>query len=238
MVFTHDDDDYSPGIDRAATLCEGDSRREYLDLINSELPWLFPEFVQNLQSQSPHEREMSRAAVIEYSDDCGPSITVFKNSKALQHHLETSAIQETPKKRLFLLEDLSLNYVTSLGSELRIPPSFFGAHWGDPARPTFNYRNPFRAYSQDLFLIRYASTEPVRVDASPGLQNTIYRCNSNVNRHIHCYDTKSPVIDQPKCYHTLSHWTSGVMEDGSWDGNKTLEHSKTYADPTVSRTYP
>lgn len=204
---------------RAATLCEEDPQQAYVELLNSQLSCLFPEFIRNLQAQSPHAREMSRAAVIEYKGAERCDHVVFKGSKELQYYLDKSLGEQTtaPRHRLFLLEDLSLNHITTLGSHLRIPPSFFGAHWADPTTPTFNYRNPFCRYSQEGFIVRYASTQPVKIAAPPKQQNSIYRFNSNVNRHIHCYDPKGPIIDQPKSYHALSFWTSGVREDGSWD---------------------
>ena len=214
-----------PWIDRAATLCEEDLRQAYLELINSQLCWLFPEFVRNVQTQSPHEREMGRTAVIEYHDEVQSAQTVFKTSKELQYYFESSTVEDPipPRRRLFLLEDLSLNYIEVLGSQLRIPPAFFGAHWADPTNPTFNYRNPFSRFSEDAFVVRYPSTQPVRVEAPTDMQSTIYRYNSNVNRHLHCYDPKGPIIDQPKSYHALSFWTSGVRKDGSWDGTQILD---------------
>ncbi|KAF1849545.1 uncharacterized protein K460DRAFT_278748 [Cucurbitaria berberidis CBS 394.84] len=216
------EDDYcasEPWIDRAATLCEEDPRQTYLELINTQLCWLFPEFVRNLQAQSPHEREMSRTAVIEYHDKTQSTQAVFKTSKELQCYLQTPTDGEEngPRRRLFLLEDLSSSSIEVLGSHLRIPPTVFGAHWADPTNPTFNYRNPLSRFSEDAFVVRYPSTQPIRIDASPDLQSTIYRYNSNVHRHIHCYDPKGPIIDQPKSYHALSFWTSGVRKDGSWD---------------------
>lgn len=206
-------------IERTDTLCEKDSRHIYLELLKSQLCWLFPEFVRNLETQSPVEREMSRVAVIEYQTEAQPEQTIFKSSKGLQYFFEKQSDHDSqiPKQRLFLLEDLALDQVEILGSQLRIPPAFFGAHWADPTNPTFNYRNPFCHFSEDSFVIRYASTQPVRIDAPPHLQSTIYRCISNVNRHLHCYDPGAPIVDQPKCYHALSFWTSGVREDGSWD---------------------
>ncbi|KAF1938433.1 hypothetical protein EJ02DRAFT_473619 [Clathrospora elynae] len=206
-------------IDRTRTLCDKDQREAYLELLNSQLCWSFPEFVRNLRSQSPHEREMSRVAVIEHRSDTQRDSETFKSSRELQDYLEKAATTETstPPRRLFILEDLALNHIEVLGSKLRIPPTFFGAHWADPATPTFNHRNPFRRYSEDTFVIRYPSTQPIRIDASPELHGTIYHYISNVNRHIHCYDPKGPIIDQPKSYHALSFWTSGIREDGSWD---------------------
>jgi hypothetical protein len=206
-------------IDGSATLCERNAQDAYHTLICSQLWWSFPEFVYNLQNQTPHEREMSRVAVIEYRSEAPPEQKVFKSSEELHCHFEKTATTDSssPRQRLFVLEDLSLNAIEVLGSHLRIPPSFFGAHWADPATPTFNHRNTFCRYSESNFVVRYPSTQPIRIDASPEVHGTIFRCNANVDRHIHCYDPKGPLVDQPKSYHALSFWTSGTRDDGSWD---------------------
>jgi hypothetical protein len=203
-------------IERSATLCETDAREAYLALISSQLCWSFPEFVRNVQSQSPTERETGRVAVIEYQSKDKQTVEVFKSSKDLQYYFDDTAAA-TPRQRLLVLEDLSRNYLEILGSQLRIPPRFFGAHWSDPSTPTFNHRDPFRRYAEDGFVVRYPSTQPVRVDALSEVHGHVFQYNANVNRHLHCYDPEGPIIDQPKSYHTLSFWTSGVRTDDSWD---------------------
>ncbi|CAN9203487.1 unnamed protein product [Alternaria alternata] len=144
---------------------------------------------------------------------------MFKSSRELQCYLdETADAKPThPWRRLFILEDLPLNYVQVLGSHLRIPPSVFGAHWADPAAPSFNHRKPFRRYSENNFVIRYPSTQPIRIDADPAVHGHTFKCDFNIDRHIQCYDPKGPIIDQPKSYHALSFWTSSTRDDGSWD---------------------
>ena len=189
-----------------------------MNLLDSQLRCLFPEFIHNLHSQSHRERGMSRAAVIEYHQP-RPYQEVFKSSRDLQSYFEkTSAeLPSKPRQRLFLLEDLSFEHVLTFGSQLRIPPSFFGAHWADPTTPNFNYRSPFCRYADHNFVIRYATTQPLRVDAAPDVYGTIFRFDANVDRHVHCYNPKGPLVDQPKSYQVLSFWTSGVRGDGSWD---------------------
>jgi hypothetical protein len=207
-----------PGIwvNRSATLCEQDAREAYSTLISSQLSWSFPEFVRNVQSQSPIERELGRAAVIEYLSNADPDVKILKSSKGLQCYLEET-VTAGPRQRLFLLEDLSRNYIEILGSQLRIPPRFFGAHWADPSTPTFNHRDPFCRFAHDAFLVRYPSTQPVRVEAPLEVHGQVFHYNTNVNRHLQCYHPKSPIVDQPKSYHALSFWSSGVRNDGSWD---------------------
>jgi hypothetical protein len=162
---------------------------------------------------------MGRVAIIEYLDEVSMPPRMFKSSRELQCYLdETADAKPThPWRRLFILEDLPVNYVQVLGSHLRIPPSVFGAHWADPAAPSFNHRKPFRRYSENNFVIRYPSTQPIRIDADPAIHGHTFKCDFNIDRHIQCYDPKGPIIDQPKSYHALSFWTSGAREDGSWD---------------------
>lgn len=207
-----------PSLDRASTLCEEDGQNSYMGYLNLQLRYLFPKFVENLHAQSPHDREMSRAAVIEYHDSSS-SQKRFMNSKNLSGYFEDEPITKPsmPRRRLFLLEDLSRDYINILGSQLRIPPSFFGAHWADPTHPNFNYWNPFCRYAEENFVIRYASTQPVRIDASIDVHGFIYQFDANVNRHVQCYDPRGPIVDQPKSYHALSFWSSGERDDGSWD---------------------
>jgi hypothetical protein len=205
--------------DRSTTFCDKDMREAYHELIDLQLRWLFPQFLRNLQAQTPHERERGRVAVLEYRDDEMLEPEIFKSSHDLQAHFDDplAAAQLEPRKRLFIIEDVALNYMEVLGAQLRIPPSFFAAHWADPATPEFNHRNPFRRYTEKSYVIRYASTQPIRVDADAAVHGNIFRCDFNVQRHVYCYDPKAPILDQPKSYHALSFWTSGVRNDGSWD---------------------
>jgi len=61
---------------------------------------------------------MGRAAVLEYSKGICSGQKVVKSSTELQEYLEQTAIIQArnPRQRLFLLEDLSRNYIEVLGS--------------------------------------------------------------------------------------------------------------------------
>ncbi|KAH9865993.1 hypothetical protein J1614_008557 [Plenodomus biglobosus] len=191
-------------------------QKAYLDVLGSQLRHLFPDFVRNLQLQTLRERQRSRAAVIEYGDASIDHKT-FESLRELQTYFQQPVAQQQPRRRLFLLEDLSRDYIEIIGSQLLIHPRFFGAHWADPTHPNFNYRSPFTRYTENNFVIRYPSTLPVRVNAAAEVHGTIFRFDTNVNRHIHCYDPKGPLVDQPKGYHVMSFWSSGIRNDGSWD---------------------
>lgn len=210
----------------AVRLSREECRRNYFELLNCQLGRLFPKFVSNLQVQTPLEREMGRAAVLEYSKGICSGQKVVKSSTELQEYLEQTAIIQArnPRQRLFLLEDLSRNYIEVLGSQLRIPPSFFGAHWDEPSAPTFNHRSPFCRFSEGGFLIRYPSNQPIEIDKESSLDSNVYSWIANVNRHIYCYNPKGPLIDYPKSHHILSFWTTGMGTDDSWDGKSRLPY--------------
>jgi hypothetical protein len=85
--------------------------------------------------------DRGRAAVIEFPHGEKAQITNFgKSSEALREYFRHPANElnpqldgrKTPRRRLFLLEDVGLSKVKTLGSQLRIPPAFFVAHWTDP----------------------------------------------------------------------------------------------------------
>ncbi|KAH8724139.1 hypothetical protein GQ44DRAFT_760565 [Phaeosphaeriaceae sp. PMI808] len=201
-------------------LSASDEKREkYLELLHTQLRRLFPEFVKNIYLQSSHQREMGRVAVIEYCEGEYSRQKTFESSYELQRYFETTADTKpaAPTQRMFILEDLPRNYVEILGSQLRIPPSSFGAHWSDPTTPTFNHRSPFCKFSENKFMIGYAANQAIRVEAPSHLEATKYRWNANISRHVHFYDPHGPLVDQPKSYHRISFWTTGARSDGSWD---------------------
>lgn len=215
-----------PWLNRADTLCDDEGTpQSYLDLLSSQLCHLHPEFVHDLHAQNGNDRRRSRAAVIEYGDTATQQ-RAYETPERLDEYLQESAADKgtAPRRRLFLLEDLSRDYVGIIGSQLGIPPSFFGAHWADPTHSNFNYRSPFSRYTEENFVLRYASTLPVRIDACLDAHGSIFRYDANVNRHVHCYDPKGPIVDQPKSYHALSFWTSGARIDGSWDCKFSICH--------------
>lgn len=112
-----------------------------------------------------------------------------------------------PRRRLFILEGLPCNHILALGSELRIPPSFFAGHWNDPASPTFNHRNPFQECLPPHFRIRYATSNGVRVDDQVEPDNalvTLHSFNTNVCRFFHEFRPRGLTYDEVWRYHVLS----------------------------------
>ncbi|KAF3019444.1 hypothetical protein E8E14_013520 [Neopestalotiopsis sp. 37M] len=201
-----------------------ENEAEYLDLIQHQIQPFFPDFASALAKQSPLEREYGRCAVVDLSHESGERRTLFSSSDELRDYLSTSQpISGTdadggPQRRLFILEDLSSNYISVLGSRLKIPPSFFAGHYNDPAVASgFNHRDPFERYTTSRFQLRYADCHRAEVDVSPNEASSIYAFNTNVFRYLHAYNPNGPLYDEMRSSHILSFWSSPPRTDGAWD---------------------
>ncbi|KAH8902478.1 hypothetical protein BR93DRAFT_886947 [Coniochaeta sp. PMI_546] len=197
---------------------------EYMGLIQNQLRPLFPNFAAALSRQTPVERENGRCAVVEFKQGSSQLPTWFGNSLELRRYLLSTPSPTTatgpsvqPKRRLFILEDLPANHILTLGSRLRIPPSFFAGHYDDPASSTFNHRNPFERHAKSHFRLRYGTSHRAEVDVPPHKAGSIYAFNTNVCRYLHAYDPNGLLYDEMRSHHILSFWTSPVGIDGSWD---------------------
>jgi len=144
----------------------------------------------------------------------------FQSSTELQEYIDQSASVKDicVRRRLFLMEDLSRNYIEILSSQICIPPRVFAAHYDEPTAPTFNHRGPFMRFSENQFIIRFATSQRVEIEVTSEVQDTVYAWNANVNRVLHFYDPNGPLVDDPKSCHALSFWTACIRDDKSWDG--------------------
>ena len=101
----------------------------YVDLVerlsvsgHTELRYLRNEL---RRAQGTSHAERSRASVLELSTD-QPVHKPFHSSIDLENYL-SSSVQE-PQNRLYILEDISTNYVEAFSSHFSIEPSFWARH--------------------------------------------------------------------------------------------------------------
>lgn len=192
-----------------------------MKLIQGRTHMYFPEFATSLQKQSPAQREQGRSALIDFTtQDC--IVTPFTDSTELHNALldRSRSPAGSPRRRLFVLEDLPCNHILALGSKLRIPPSFFAGHYNDPATPTFNHRNPFQRCLRPHFRIRYATSNSVRADDRAEPNNghmRLYAFDTNVSRYMHEFCPRGLAYEEVWSYHISSFWSSEPRDDGSWD---------------------
>jgi hypothetical protein len=199
-------------------------KERYMNLLQRQVQPYFPKFLESLISQSIEEQDNGRCAVVEFTGARGCQVTNFTNTREITTYLVHSsssslaAAAEAPaRRRLFVMEDLPRNYILSLGSYLRIPPSFFADHWADPCSSTFNHRNPFWRCALPHFRLRYATSQRVEVVTPSSSSANIFAFDARVSRHLFTYTRGGQVYDEAKSHHAVSFWTSQPREDGSWD---------------------
>jgi hypothetical protein len=116
-----------------------DRPQPYLDLINRLSGNGHPD-LKHLCSELKWQKgkllaERSRAVVLEYSHPgVPPQQQLFCTSKELEGYLSSSS--RTSCNRLYILEDISANYVEALGSQFSIEPSFWAQHLRTTDRET------------------------------------------------------------------------------------------------------
>ncbi|KAL6703511.1 hypothetical protein ACN47E_009609 [Coniothyrium glycines] len=201
------------------------AENEYANLIQNRIRPFFPKFAAAVEGQDCAQREQGRCAVVEFAQSGKQHVTTFETATQLSTYLTQSArasyhnrFNESPCRRLFVLEDLPYHHVLSLGAHLRIPPSFFAGHWDDPSALAFNHRSAFEKCSLPHFRLRYATSNRVEVvTTSESGPDSIYAFDARVSRHLVTYSKKGLVYDEAKSHHALSFWSSPAQADGSWD---------------------
>jgi len=202
---------------------EDHRRHSYWTLINTTLYHQFPRFVTNLRNQSAKQRELGRALVLEYKEGEKAIAIHFKGSEHLQRYINDrprlkASHEQGIRRRLWVLEDISRNYVEVLGSGLRIPPSFFAAHWADPIGADFNERPSFISNPRRGFLLKWPQFHRVSIGRPAGDLTCAMTCN--VERHLFFSDQDGTTYENhlfARMYHNLSYWST-EFPGGSWDG--------------------
>jgi len=207
---------------------------EYETHLRSEnLARYFPRFVEQVKLQRgdkmyDQSANWGRSCVFEFPEkgEQEAKVTEFSNPNRLRDHLY---IQGGPSRRLWLLEDLSLNWMTVLGAHLRIPPSFFAFHWADSSGAEFNDRHPFFSDPERQFLLKYPRFRKGRVNLVNGDSRDAYlamKCNAE--RCFFPSTGEDPTFEDPdvcRTYHKLS-FRSNQLGPGTWDGKCSFPVSK------------
>lgn len=197
---------------------------EVLEYGPASIATLLSKVREALAGQSLEEQEYGRCVVVDFTEARTCQTTNFTTARELSSYFTHSssrplvAADGAPaRRRLFVMEDLPRNHILSLGTRLRIPPSFFAGHWADPCSSTFNHRNPFWRCALPHFRLRYATSQRVEVDTPSGPSANIFAFDTRVSRHLFTYDRNGRVYDEAKSHHAVSFWSSHPREDGSWD---------------------
>jgi hypothetical protein len=198
----------------------------YLDLIkrlsekgHPDLKYLWSEL--SRQNGTLHA-ERSRAVVLEYSTTGEPSQQApFTTSKDLEAYLIAPSSKSS--NHLYILEDISANYVEAFGSQFLVQPSFWAEHLRTPDKETSKTAGivstlpSVRSLHTSLSLMYPEYTiiddpEKPRIRNSTGLfaDCNLYR-KIGLNRQGEFYNGVAIVNRR------ASFW-SREKPDGSWDG--------------------
>lgn len=183
---------------------------------------IFPEFVEDLVLQTDTESERGRAAVLEFRDGEKPDIQTL-DTLGLKAYLDNPAnvldstnSHQHSRRRAFLLEDLGRSKVEILGSRLRVPPAFFGAHWKDPSLATRVADQDSLSHSHSkYFRVIVPQTHRIsQENRERGYPLGLYKDPAtNIQRFLQ-------VLDKDRkfevSYHQVSYWSTS--QETGWTG--------------------
>jgi hypothetical protein len=203
--------------------------KKYHELL-TRLSLQFPRFTKTLKPTThSHQKNPGRAAVLEFRE-IEPKLKVeeFRDPDKLRQHLDnlaypTPAHESGLYGRLWLLEDLSVDWITILGSRLLIPPQTFAAQWADPSGAEFNDRHSFDSNPEQRFLLKYTQFQEGTLSGVNGdRREPLARMKCNVERHVFCSGQEDTTYENPKfvrSYHNLSFWSKNPLSR-CWDGKQ------------------
>jgi len=192
-------------------------------LFSDALAQYFPRFVQQLKGQRDGQKaNWGRACVFEFSQGTPTTITKFDSPEQLRGHLLKP---RGGSRRLCLLEDISLNWITILGAHFRIHPSFFASHWADPTGADFNGRHAFFSDPKRRFILKYPRFQLVTVQGLNGdWKGPVLAMECNAERCFFPSSGDDTTYENPhfsRTNHNLSFWGNQLSP---WDGGYSSFH--------------
>lgn len=198
---------------------EPQQEKNYFSLLESSQRLQYPGFVDYLCSQCGPTAEAGRAAVIEFQDGAKPLVKRINTSRALRRYLAQTPPNGAVLRRAFVLEGLPKDFLLVLGSNLRVPPSFFATHWAGPGTYMGNLvgRTPRHYDNKDRFILSFQRVHRARIKEMESDELTrIYHEVSDLDRpisHITLFgDFEGPLSS----FEQFSFWST--REGQAWDG--------------------
>lgn len=186
--------------------------------LSRDLSQHFPRFSSHLHRQCDKRANWGRACVLEFQQRMPTTVKEFCSPEQLRSHLLKP---KATSRRLWLLEDVSLNWITVLGAHLQIPASFFASHWADPSGADFNDRHTFSPNPERRFLLKYPQFRRVTVHGvKDDLRHPILAIMCNVERYFFTSGHEDTTYENPdfaRSYHNLSFWGSEPSHE-DWEG--------------------
>jgi hypothetical protein len=199
---------------------EPQEEKDYWSLLESSQKAFYPDFVKGLSSQDGGMAEEGRAAVIEFRDGTGPSIKHFPASRRLRRYMDGGS-SEAVHRRVFVLEGLPRNVVQVLGAKLRVPPSFFAAHWLNPGAYVGNLlnRTPRHHDHRHRCTLSFRRLHHTLIEAADdgAAWDGIYHMNSSAGRPVSRLTVFGDFNGPLASLEQVSIWST-KGEGNRWDG--------------------
>lgn len=203
----------------------------YWSLLESTQRLQYPKFVAFLTRQQDAEMEEGRAAMINFRNGAKPLISRLHTSDDLRkcldkphERLDQPHESKPVVRRLFILEGLPKDFILALGSRLRVPPSFFSAHWIDSQSFLGNIvnRSPRHHENPYQFQLSFAKLHRARIEAKPSdASEPIYWTNSCIPRRLSRWTIFGDLDGPLTSFEKASFWgtpPSDTSGERSWDG--------------------
>jgi hypothetical protein len=219
---------------------EPQEEKDYWSLLESSQRPFYPDFVNRLSTQDGGMAEEGRVAVIEFRDGTGSSIKHFPASRKLRRYLDGGP-GGAVHRRVFVLEGLPRNVVQVLGAKLRVPPSFFAAHWLNPGAYVGNLlnRTPRHHDHRHRCILSFRRLHHTLIEAADGDEdgatgNEIYHMDSSARRPLSRLTVFGDFDGPLASLEQVSIWSS-KGEGNRWDGKHGAQQSSTPANLWRSR---
>jgi hypothetical protein len=202
-------------------------RIAYWSLIQDILEAEFPEFLEDLRTQSTAEQHHGRVAMVEFQEGGTTLVKQFNNSKEFQSHFDggnaRKAITESEDtiRQLYVLEDLARANIEIIGSRVGIPAAFFAAHWALPTDriATIDQFSLTQSRRQG-FRLSYPELHCLNIGANGEYPLGLYADSENiVPRVLQLLDRERQFESS---YHQVSFWST-TLNTKSWIGKLAIE---------------
>lgn len=201
-----------------------DLDNHYWSLLKSTQGPYYPGFLNHLSQQVGSKRKDGRAAVIRFEDNSKPLVRRFKSPGKVREYLDESLKSSTTVRQIFVLEGLPRDFIQVLGGRLKVPPSFFSAHWINPdcSFGDLLNRTPRHHNNSNQFQISFTKLHRAQIETRPeDDSDPRYWTESSIRRHL----SRSTIfgdLDGPlTSVERVSFWSTPLLDttkNKSWHG--------------------
>jgi hypothetical protein len=156
-------------------------------------------FLDSLMQPLPGQKGKGKAAIFRFRERSDgedlqleiPQPTRYLEcDKGFKHQIDD--IKQTPRPTLIILEDLGVDWIETLVTELEVPLHFFAQHWAPPVfHNDRKVRVPLGQDPQYHFVLNYDQVHAVQIDGEidKGSQITLTACHYNAVFEIRKWTT-------------------------------------------------